>query len=129
MNAEIQSKLLEVITSAQQVGGDIYAYVQREAPELAREVVVSAAIDAVGNFTWRSLVAIALIAAAVWCGRAYKNMKPDDWNAPGYISGLVSTSVAAAIAISCALGDVQVLIKCKYTPRIVFLKEVSSIAK
>jgi hypothetical protein len=126
MTPEIKTKLLEIITSAQQVGGDIYAYVQREAPELAREVVVSAGIDAAGELTWHSLAAMALIAAAVWCGREYKNIKRDE-DGTGYFMGIVLTSVAAVIAIGCLIGDVQVLIKCKYAPRIVFLQQVSKL--
>lgn len=127
MTPEIKTKLLEIITSAQQVGGDIYAYVQREAPELAREVVVSAGIDAVGDFAWRSLAAIAFISAAVWCGRGYKKTNRSDFDGPGYIMGLVLSVGAAIITIACSVGDVKTLVKCKYAPRIVFLQQVSKL--
>jgi hypothetical protein len=65
MNEELKTKLLEIITAAQKAGADAYDYALKEAPELAREIVLWNVIDRVGQL----VVGVAALVLAAWLWR------------------------------------------------------------
>lgn len=131
MNPEIQNKLLEVITSAQRVGGDVYEYVQREAPKLAEEVVVSAGIDASGMIILCGIGIAVSVVVARWCKKSWDADGAKDCyaDAPGYVMGIVLSILLAGVCASRGADSIQTVIKCKYAPRIVFIQEISKLLK
>lgn len=126
MNDELKSKLLEILTAAQKAGGDAYDYVKREAPELAREVVLCNVVECA---VWLA-AGLVLLGVAAWLGHTMKTQWAK-WNCfndrviiyPTLLSVcLITGSIAVAI-------NTTALLKAHYAPRVFFLMSCKELLK
>lgn len=125
----IHAKLVEIITSAQSVGADVYAVVQREAPELAREIVLARMVQSSVEMFAACIAAVTSVLVVRWAiGIAKKDDESEGVQVIAVVSGLVAAGVIA-ISIPNSVSKSIMLLKCIITPRIVFIEEVGRLLK
>lgn len=121
----IETKLIEIISSAQAVGADVYAVVQREAPELAREVVLSVGIEAASYVViWTG---VTLVTGIIFL-KALKKYDNDADQPPVMLSGTLFV-ISLLIALLVTLSQGPDILKSIFTPRVVFMQEISKLIK
>jgi hypothetical protein len=119
MNEELKSKLLEILTAAQKAGADAYDYALREAPELAREVVLWNVVE----YAVSLACGLVLLGFAVWLWRQIK-LNWDTWEVKfdgrqvAYPVMLSFALIAGGIAVATCSTQ---LIKAKVAPRVFFI--------
>lgn len=126
MNDELKSKLLEILTAAQKAGGDAYDYVKREAPDLAREVVLWNVVECA---MW--LVAgLVLLGVAAWLGHTIKTQwdKWDGFDARVGIYPILLSFCLILGSISVAINTTA-LLQAHYAPRVFFLMSCKELLK
>ena len=127
MNDELKSKLLEILTAAQKAGGDAYDYVKREAPELAREMVLWNVVDCAVALVFGLL---ALVAAG-WIWRQLKSNWEQwesryDGRSIGYPLLLAGALIIGVIVTYC---NTIALLQAHYAPRVFFFMSCKELLK
>ena len=129
MNDELKSKLLEILTAAQKAGGDAYDYVKREAPELAREVVLWNVVECA---MWLA-AGLVLLGVAAWLGHTIKTQwakwtKWDDFDPQAAIYPVLLSFCLIAGSVTVAINTTY-LLKAHYAPRVFFLMSCKELLK
>lgn len=128
MTNQLESKLTEILTSAQGVGTDIYAVVQREAPELAREVVVNAVVNNATDLILGAAGSLACLGILIFTWRRLRSAK-DYEDTMGYLVIFIVTAVIIIPCIGGTINSAGDLARCYYAPRVVFIQEAARIVK
>lgn len=127
-NNIIETKLIEIISSAQAVGADVYAVVQREAPELAREVVLGVAIESASYVViWGVIITILSIASFV-ITKKYPKDRYDEPHGATVASWKV-TACALIVFGGVCISQTPIILKSIFTPRVVFMQELGKLTK
>lgn len=126
MNDELKSKLLEMLTAAQKAGSDAYDYVKREAPELAREVVLWRVVECA---MWLA-AGLVLLGVAAWLGHTIKTQwdKWDGFDARVGIYPILLSFCLIAGSVTVAINTTDIL-KAHYAPRVFFLMSCKELLK
>lgn len=118
MNEELKTKLLEILTAAQKAGADAYDYALKEAPELAREVVLWQVMDYAAGLA----LGLTGLALAAWLWREISRGW-DKWSE----FDAKTTVFPIALGIALIVGGVftltsgRELLRAKFAPRVFFI--------
>lgn len=127
-NNIIETKLIEIISSAQAVGADVYAVVQREAPELAREVVLGVAIESASYVVIWGVIVLVLNTIARKVQKKYPQDKYGEPQGPTMTAYTIS-ACAFLIFTAVCIKQTPTILKSIFTPRVVFMQELGKLSK
>lgn len=133
MKDQLQSKLVEILSSAQSVGTDAYEFVKAQAPQLAEEVVRWRLVEEWMELTLLLGFMLAAVAASI-VGQ-FKISKME--NEPGPVRGEwhparmmhIVTAFVFLMAIGSASLRAKLIIQAKVAPRVFFIKACSDLLK
>lgn len=133
MKDQLQSKLVEILSSAQSVSTDAYEFVKAQAPQLAEEVVRWRLVEEWMALTLLLGFMLAAVAASI-VGQ-FKISKIE--NEPGPLRGEwhparmlhIVTAFVLLMASGPAYSSVKLIIQAKVAPRVFFINACSDLLR
>lgn len=130
MKDQLQSKLIEILSSAQAVGADAYEFVKQQAPQLAEEVVKWRLVE-----EWSTLIACLLVVLAGIIAAFVFNRKVSKWEKvegygemhPARVGNMFL--ILLFIPLSFIGPSAKLIVQAKVAPRVFFIKACSDLIR
>lgn len=133
MKEQLQSKLVEILTSAQAVGGDAYEYVKSQAPLLVEEIIKWRLVGLWADVIFSLMSVVAILAGLYGVHRfakVFENNENDLFHRSVHpIRICFVFSLFIFMPLSTLKESVTDIFKCHYAPRIFFIQSCKELVK